>query len=254
MVRQARKPNWDRVIADLRRGVAAGNAPAMTELAITINDGIRDANGRILVRRNAPYAFRLLRRAVESGDENAAGSLGYAYDVGQGTKRNVAQAISWYRRAVRLGDAGSANNLAIVYRDTGKAVFAFKWWERAADMRDSDAAVDVGYCYQYGIGTRKNAAKAKRMFGRAIASKDISEYGREEAMYHLAVQYIDEGKRKFAFPLLKRATADGDFPEAASVLNQLNTNTDYDPCRCRRFINKQLRGHTKCSLHPRLTY
>jgi hypothetical protein len=72
MVRKARKPNWDRVIAGLRRGVVAGNALAMTELAITINDGIRDANGRTLVRRNSPYAFRLLRRAVESGDENAA--------------------------------------------------------------------------------------------------------------------------------------------------------------------------------------
>jgi Sel1 repeat len=104
-VRQARKPNWNRVIADLREGVAAGNAPAMTELAITINDGIRDAYGRILVRRNAPYAFRLLRRAVESGDENAAGSLGYAYNVGKGTKRNVAQAIRWYRRAARSGDS-----------------------------------------------------------------------------------------------------------------------------------------------------
>jgi hypothetical protein len=54
----------------------------MTELAITINDGVRDGDGRVLVRRNAPYAVRLLRRAVESGDENAAGSLGYAYDVG----------------------------------------------------------------------------------------------------------------------------------------------------------------------------
>jgi hypothetical protein len=34
-----------------------------------------------VTRRNAPYAVRLLRRAVEAGDENAAASLGYAYDV-----------------------------------------------------------------------------------------------------------------------------------------------------------------------------
>jgi TPR repeat protein len=120
-------------------------------------------------------------------------------------------------------------------------------------MRDGDAAVDVGYCYQYGIGTRKNTASAKRMFRRAIASRDISLYIREEAMYHLAVQFIDEGNRQFAFPLLKRAAADDDFPEAASVLNQLNTNSDYVPCRCRRFIDKQLRGHTKCSLHAQMT-
>jgi hypothetical protein len=54
MVRQARKPNWDRVIARLRRGGAAGNAPAMTELAITINEGIRSASGQILVGTDGP--------------------------------------------------------------------------------------------------------------------------------------------------------------------------------------------------------
>ena len=199
MVREERKPNWGRVIAGLRRDVAAGNAAAMTELAITINDGIRDAKGRILVRRNAPYGFRLLRRAVKSGDENAAGSLGYAYDIGQGTKRNVAQAIRWYRQAARSGDSTATSNLATVYRDAGKAALAFQWWKRAVDMRDGDAAVDVGYCYQYGIGTRKNTPNAKRMFRRAIASRDITQYGREAAMYHLALQFIDEGKPHLAF-------------------------------------------------------
>jgi hypothetical protein len=49
-------------------------------------------------------------------------------------------------------------------------------------------------------------------------SKNISQYGREEAMYHLAVQFLDEEKRQFAVPLLKRAAADDDFPEAASAL------------------------------------
>jgi TPR repeat protein len=223
----------------------------MTELAITINDGIRDANGRILVRRNAPYAFRLLRRAAEGGDESAAGSLGHAYDVGQGTKRNVAQAIRWYRRAARSGDSAATSNLATVYRDAGRARLAFEWWKRAADMRNGDAAVDVGYCFQYGIGTRKNTANAKRLFRRAIASKDITQHGREAAMYHLALQFIDEGKPNLALPLLKRATADDDYSEAASVLNQLNTNSDFVPCRCRRSINKKLRGHTKCALHAR---
>lgn len=249
MLIRARKRTWDRIIASLRRGVAAGNAPAMTELAITINDGIRVAKGRVLVRRNAPYAFRLLRRAVETGDEHAAGSLGYAYDAGQGTRRNVAQAVRWYRRAARSGDSVATSNLATVYRDAGKMSLAFQWWKRAADMRDGNAAVDVGYCYQYGIGTRKNTANAKRLFRRAILSKDISQYGREEAMYHLAVQYIDEGMRESAFPLLKQASVDDDFPEATLLLKQLATDSDYDPCRCRRFLAKRLRGHAKCSLH-----
>lgn len=223
----------------------------MTDLGLNLFEGIQDRKGRSIVRRNPRAAVTWFLRAANRGDRTAASSLGYAYDVGLGTKRNVAQAIRWYRRAARSGDSTAMSNLATVYRDAGKARLAFQWWKRAADISDGDAAVDVGYCYQYGIGARKNVANAKRMFRRAIASRDISKFGREEAMYHLAVQFIDEVKRQLAFPLLKRATADNDFPEAASVLNQLETESDYLPCRCKRSINKQLRGHTKCSLHSR---
>ena len=209
----------------------------MTELAITINDGIRNANGRILSKAQRTLCVSSIAPGSrECGGGNAAGSLGHAYDVGQGTKRKVAQAIRWYRRAARSGDSTATSNLATVYRDAGKAGLAFQWWKRAADMRDGDAAVDVGYCYQYGIGIRKSTANAKRIFRRAIASKDITQYGRETAMYNLALLFVDEGKRQLAFPLLIRATADDDFLEAASVLNQLNTNPDYFPCRCRRSI------------------
>src|ERR1700722_4453993 len=251
MLRSLTKRRWRDHIASLVRQADAGEVSAMTDLGLNLFEGIQDRRGRSIVRRNPRAAVGWFRQAANCGDSTAASSLGYAYNVGLGTKRNVAQAIRWYRRAARSGNSTATYNLATVYRDSGKPVLAFQWWERAADMRDGDAAVDVGYCYQYGIGTRKNTANARRMFRRAIASRDISQYGREEAMYHLAVQFIDEGKRQFAFPLLKRAAADADFPEAASLLNQLSTNFDYVPCRCKRFINKQLRGHTKCLLHTR---
>jgi TPR repeat protein len=251
MLRSLTKRSWRDHIASLGRRADAGEVSTMTDLGLNLFEGIQDRKGRSIVRRNPRAAVAWLLRAANCGDRTAATSLGYAYDVGLGTKRNVAQAIRWYRRAARSGDSTAMSNLATVYRDAGKATLAFQWWKRAADMRDGDAAVNVGYCYQYGIGTRKYAAIAKRMFRRAIASRDISQFGREEAMYHLAVQFIDEGKRQLAFPLLKRATADNDFPEAASVLNQLATESDYLPCRCKRSINKELRGHTKCSLHSR---
>jgi len=190
-------------------------------------------------------------RAASHGDSTAIGSLGYAYDVGLGTQRNVEQAIRWYRRAAKLGDAGAASNLATVYRDAGKPRLAFQWWTRSAGMGNGNAVVDVGYCYQYGLGTRKDVAGAQRMFRRAIASRDISQYGREEAMYHLAVHFIDEGQLRLALPLLKRACADDDFPEAKSLLKQIKTQSTCVPCRCKRHIKKALRGHATCRLHPR---
>ena len=49
--------------------------------------------------------------------------------------------------------------------------------KRAATMGDGDAAVDVGYCFLYGIGTRKNATTAIRQLKCAIASANISPAG-----------------------------------------------------------------------------
>jgi TPR repeat protein len=215
-----------------------------------LQDGLQDKRGCSIVRRNRAAAFRLYLRAVEeSGGRTGAQLLGYAYDTGVGTKPNKQLALRWYHRAARDGDSVAASNMATVYRDDRKFRLMFRWWRRAARMGDGDAAVDVGYCYQYGIGTRRNRLLARRMFRRALTSSHISESGREEAMYHLAVSFVDDGKTRLALPLLVRASADGDYPEATLLLKQIQSKGDTFPCRCRRGIYKHLPGHAKCPQH-----
>jgi TPR repeat protein len=243
------KRGWHAHIALLKQKASAGEASAIVELGLNLLEGIQDRKGRSIVRRNPRAAVAYLLQAADGGDRSAACSLGYAYDVGLGVRPNSREAKRWYRRAARGGYATAATNLATVYRDAGKARVAFQWWKQAADMGDGDAAVDVGYCYQYGIGTRKSAADARRMYRRAINSESITEYGREAAMYHLAIQFVDHGKKSLAIPLLESAAADNDFSEATTVLSQIKTDADYVPCRCRRFIKKTARGHTRCALH-----
>jgi uncharacterized protein len=251
MLRSLTKRGWRDHVASLRRRASAGDVSAMTDLGLTFLEGIQGRNGQSIVRRNPRVALVLLHQAAIGGDATAASSLGYAYDRGLGTTPSVKEAIRWYRRAVRGGSSTAATNLATIHRDAGNSRLAFQWWKRSEQMCDGDAAVDVGYCYQYGIGARKNAVNAKRMFRRAIASRNISEYGREEAMYHLALQCIDGGKLRLAVRLLKLAAADGDYPEAASVLKQIETKSVYVPCRCKRLLNKNLPGQSKCLLHAR---
>lgn len=240
---------WTKRIATLRRAAASGDAASMRDLGLTWLEGIQDRYGRALVRRNPRAALRLLRDAFAHGDTRAAFSIGYAYDVGLGTKRDQQQALRWYRIAFRAGVGGSANNIATVYRDAGKLALAFRWWKRGGDLGDGDATVNVGYCYFYGIGTRKNPSLARRELRRALKSKDISESGREEALYHLAVDFVDHGKTRFAIPLLTRAAKDDDYPEAAAVLTQIQRGISVVPCRCRRDIGKNLRGHARCPQH-----
>jgi TPR repeat protein len=222
----------------------------MTELGLTLADGIQDSKGRVLVRRDASYAVRLFRRALANGDESAASSLGYAYDVGSGVRRNTALALVWYLRAVRHGDTGAAANIATVYRDRGDLRAMFRWQMRGAAMGDGDAMVDAGYSYQYGIGVRKNVGSARKLFRRAIASKNISMWGKEEGLYQLALSYLDADKASAVLPLLKRAGQDHDYPEAEALLAQISRKSSIVACRCRRGIDKKLRGHARCLLHP----
>jgi TPR repeat protein len=245
-----RKPSLGDLVGRLRRRVAHGDVSAMCDLGMWLQEGFQDRKGRSVLRSNPAYAFRLLKRAAEGGHKDAAASLGYAYDVGLGTRRNKREAVRWYTVDYRNGCSGGTANLATVYRDAGDLRRAFAWWMRAAALGDGDAMGDVGYCYQYAIGVRKSIASARRLYRRAIAARDISMWGREEALYQPGVSYVDAGKPKLAVPLLKRAAKDGDYPEADAVLKQIRSKGKIGFCRCRRFIRKSLRGHAKCSVHP----
>jgi TPR repeat protein len=250
MITRITKPDWSRVLARLERRAATGDVASIRDLGLTLADGIQDRDGRSLVRRNAPYSIRLLRRAAECGDAAAAASLGYAYDVGRGIRSDKALALQWYRRAARVGCITAASNIATLYRDAGKLRLAHQWLLRATYMGDGDAAVTAGYGLLYGIGVRRNLASARRMFHRAIRATDTTPSDREEALYHLAIASIDSGNRRRAVALLKQANRDGDYPEAESLLIQLRDASELRPCRCRRYLNKQLRGHAKCPQHP----
>lgn len=220
------------------------------DLALDLLDGIQDRQGHSLVRRNSPYAVRLLQYAAELGDSRAATMLAYAYDVGQGVRRNEGVAISWYLRAVRQGESLAAANLATVYRDRGNLRRSHQWHLRAMEMGDGDAAVDAGYDYLYGIGVRKDLRSASRMFQSALRRTFVSQVSREEALYHLAVAKIDDNRPRRALSLLRKANKDGDYPEAASLLAQITSKATLTPCRCRRALEKSLRGHAKCPQHP----
>lgn len=240
-----------RLVSRLRPQAAAGDPSAMEQLGVWYRDGERDRRGRVLIVRAPKAAFRLISGAVEkSHGKVGAFSLAYLYDSGIGTKSNKKLALHWYRRALRDVPGTAAYNIATVYRDMRKFHLMLSWWLRAAKAGDGDAAADVGYCYQYGIGARKDSTVARRFYRNAIASRDISELGREAALYHLAVLEIDGGRTRQAIPLLRRAAKDKDYPQAMLLLDQIGAKSKIVPCRCRRDINKKLPGHARCPLHP----
>ncbi len=143
------------------------------------------------------------------------------------------------------------SNVAAAYRILGKFRLAARWYRRAAGAHDGDALTDWGYCLQHGVGVRKDRAGAERAYRAAIRSEWITDYSREEAMYHLAVLLLGRrsaASRRAADKLLRLASADGDYPQAAALLRVTKSAAVRAACACRRRLRPRL-ARRHCPVH-----
>ena len=156
----------------------------------------------------------------------------------------------WRAKAAR-GDCSGMSNVAAAYRILENFRLAARWYKRAAEHGDGDALTEWGYCLQHGVGTLKDEMAAERAYRAAIASKWITDYAREEAMYHLAVLLLSRQSahsRRAASELLRVASADGGYPQAEALLQVVKSADGQVLCVCRRHLRPRL-ARRHCPLH-----
>ncbi len=159
--------------------------------------------------------------------------------------------IQHLKTALRQGSSIASNNIAGTYRQMGEHRRAFQWWMKTARASGGDAWLEVGYCQQYGIGTRRAPGAAINAYRRALRGT-MSAYSEEETQYLLAVALLDRGNPRDSNrikALLRLASGDGDYPQAAKLLQQLSGHSAPSVCRCRRFLARRLGGKSHCSIH-----
>ena len=88
-------------------------------------------------------AFECYLRAARRGNVEAQVNLGNLYDDEKGCPRDPQQAVYWYKRAARSGCSSAAHNLWVHYRQCGKQRWARYWLERAAELGDEDARLEI---------------------------------------------------------------------------------------------------------------
>jgi TPR repeat protein len=143
------------------------------------------------------------------------------------------------------------SNVAAAYRIVEKFALAARWYRRASEQGDGDAFTEWGYCLQHGIGVQQDLDAAERAYRAAIDSKWITDYCREEAMYHLAVLMLgrcSSSSRRTAARLLRVASADGDYPQAEALLQMIKSASVRDVCVCRRHLRPRL-AKRHCPVH-----
>lgn len=156
----------------------------------------------------------------------------------------------WRPLAVR-GDSVAMANVAAAYRIVENFRLSARWHKKAAEQGDGDAMTEWGYCLQHGVGVRRDERSAERAYRRAIASKWITDFSREEAMYHLAVVLLGRhsaSSRRAAAKLLRAANADGDYPQAEALLLTVNSANVRNICICRRNLRPRL-AQRHCPAH-----
>lgn len=164
------------------------------------------------------------------------------------TRKREQSYIERQRRLLSRDDGTASSNIAAAYRVLGRYRLAFRWWSRAAESGDGDAFVDLGYCYQHGLGVRQDELASEQAYRAAIATHLTTPAGREEAMYHLAVLLLLRGEKEEALTLLGQASGDEDYPAASALLRALRGGQAYQPCQCRRGLLRRL-ATVKCPLH-----
>ncbi len=216
---------WNRLITRLSTKAEAGDAEAQWELGSWIEDGFVDRNGAVVVPEDRRAALSWFRRSAESGNANAQLHLGVYLSGGTCTRRDDVKALFWFKSALRQGSSVAAGNIASVYRERKDHRRALFWYERAAAGGDGDALVEVGIQYYAGQGVRRNPKHAVQCFRRAIRSKNISQAGRELAMFHLGVAYrqgqgVNQSNAN-ALRWLSTANVDDDIPAARAMIKNI---------------------------------
>jgi TPR repeat protein len=125
-------------------------------------------------------ALRLFISGAKSGDSSAQHNLGYFYDVGIGVKPNRAKALYWYKKAVRRGSRVAASNIGTIFRDEGDIKQALSWFNRAVDLGDADANLEIAKIY---LSKKNNLQTAVDYLKRTTTAgrDDVTEGSKQEA-------------------------------------------------------------------------
>jgi uncharacterized protein len=179
------RKQWNQVKARAE----AGDSEAQWEVGSWLEDGLADPDGSVFVRPDARAAARWFLRSANGGNPSGQNHFGVCLCAGRGVRRDEEAALRWFKPALRQGYSIAASNIASVYADRGSNRRAMIWFQRAAASGDGDALVEVGRGYYAGVGVRRDPRHAVRCFRRAMRSNNISQPGREDAMFHLGTAF-----------------------------------------------------------------
>lgn len=143
------------------------------------------------VEQDFAASLKYYTMAAEQNDPIALNNLGSLYFNGIGTQKNIKKALKLFRQAADLGNSDAAVNLAFIYltggsHDIERNRMAMELFEKAHD-KNNIAKFMLGYAYYKGFVVDKNYEQAFKLI-KAAAGGDAMI---DEAQLTLAGMYIN---------------------------------------------------------------
>ncbi len=179
--------NYAKAMAWYRRAAEQGSGAGSFNVGVMYDSGLG-------VRKSAREAATWYARAARQGSGRAAYNLAMLYETGTGVAKSRARAVEYYTLAAQHGISAARTHLAAlnehipvaVPEKTDDAMQGFReaqqlllsrgaaesarmvaLFQRAADRGNPLAEYDLAYCYDAGIGVRRDAGKASEYYRRA---------------------------------------------------------------------------------------
>jgi TPR repeat protein len=152
----------------LQAGANQGHAIAMYNLAF------RYRNGEGGLPRNANLAYEYFAKAAEAGNVGAMVEIGTLLWCGCGGPRNSVRAVEWLRRAANTGSDEAKRYLGIAYFVGGQDVPADKseallWFAQAAEEGDSVSQRYLATMLESGFGLATQQPQLAERYWRLAA-------------------------------------------------------------------------------------
>ncbi|HEX2860332.1 MAG TPA: hypothetical protein VHN79_01775 [Lacunisphaera sp.] len=163
----ARQPRAARSLLDYpaRQGYLPAQA-AYAAMAIAW-----DAGEDPLDESDRERAFRYAKAAAESGDTGARLTLARCYQEGFGTPADPELALAIYTDGAAAAVPGALVGLAVLRLDESgpghDAAAGFAAAQRAADLGDPEGTYLLGQCWENGLGTAPDLARALAVYEQA---------------------------------------------------------------------------------------
>ncbi len=143
---------------------------------------------------NFDESQKWLLKAAGSGSPDAARALAVKYRFGNdGLEKNIEEALKWYRLEAKNGGPEVQYALGLSFLNGEEviggepipkdATEAFKWFRLAAEENHILSQLQLGICYNEGIGVKKDETEAANWYRKA------AEQGDAVAQFNLGVCY-----------------------------------------------------------------